>query len=529
MFLFVPYSILFLVTLLLLMFALALMLRRNAWKDRVNRLLLLWLISGLEWNFCALFESMALEQSTKILLSQLEYIGALCCTPFMFLFALRFTHFTERIRPWVFAAVFAPTVAGYALVLSNSWHHLIWTGFVAGPVGTNSLLYAHGSGYWGILLIIFAFGALASALFIGEIRRSWRVFRQQSVMLLTVITVSLLFSIIYSYGGAILPGLDLTPLGMSVTAVLLSFGIFNLRLFDLRALARDQLMEHIQDGVLVLDRLGRLVDFNLSAKEWLSPAVHLVPGEPFPIPDLWEQAWQKNAGQPGDLYLPAAVDMGRWLELRRSTITGVDKQQWTIITLRDITDRKLAEERLREQYHRILDLEASLREQAFRDSLTGLHNRRYLDETLRREIIRVCRDKDILSVLMLDIDRFKDINDHYGHAVGDQVLVGIGGLLKSFFRDSDVTCRYGGEEFVVILLGTGLEAALLKAEQLRQSFAGMDLGQQFKKIPTISIGVASFPAAGTDADALLKSADLALYQAKEGGRNQVRASTGFCL
>lgn len=166
--------------------------------------------------------------------------------------------------------------------------------------------------------------------------------------------------------------------------------------------------------------------------------------------------------------------------------------------------------------------EARLREQSVRDVLTGLFNRRYLEETMPRELARAERLHGPLGLLLLDIDHFKRVNDTYGHAVGDDVLRQLGNLLKSNVRGSDIACRYGGEEFVLLLPEAAREVTCQRAETLRAGAKSLTVSHQGRPIEpiTISIGVAAFPADGATPAALLKSADDALYRAKREGRDR---------
>ena len=173
-----------------------------------------------------------------------------------------------------------------------------------------------------------------------------------------------------------------------------------------------------------------------------------------------------------------------------------------------------------------LKLQEALREQAIRDQLTGLFNRRYLDETLHRELHRCQRNGEPLAVAMLDVDHFKRFNDDYGHDAGDTVLRAIGDLLKRSLRASDIACRYGGEELTVILPGSSLDDAQVKLDMLRRVIMAMRAPYQGGDLQaiTVSIGVAATGAQEVDAAALLSRADAALYQAKEQGRNRVIVS-----
>jgi diguanylate cyclase (GGDEF)-like protein len=168
-------------------------------------------------------------------------------------------------------------------------------------------------------------------------------------------------------------------------------------------------------------------------------------------------------------------------------------------------------------------LREALRSQSIRDPLTGLYNRRYLTEMLDREIRRAVRAEQSLGILMLDLDHFKNFNDTYGHEAGDTVLRETASFLGKSIRVEDIACRFGGEEFVVILPTADLNAAHARAERIRSKLREMTVlhqGQSLGMI-TISVGVAALPEHGTSAKELIEAADAALYRAKREGRDRV--------
>ncbi|HAV34966.1 MAG TPA: hypothetical protein DCX52_01180 [Massilia sp.] len=170
-------------------------------------------------------------------------------------------------------------------------------------------------------------------------------------------------------------------------------------------------------------------------------------------------------------------------------------------------------------------LRVSLRQQSIIDPLTQLYNRRYLDEILKRELARSSRSGIPLSVLVLDLDHFKRINDTYGHEGGDAILRKVALTLRENIRSADVACRMGGEEMVVLLPECGIEDAIKRADALRVLIASGEVLHDGQRIgATASIGVASYPAHGHNAQTLVHAADLALYEAKHDGRNCVRAA-----
>jgi diguanylate cyclase (GGDEF)-like protein len=175
----------------------------------------------------------------------------------------------------------------------------------------------------------------------------------------------------------------------------------------------------------------------------------------------------------------------------------------------------------------LLEKNAQLEALSVTDPLTGLANRRRLMTRLEEEVARARRYKTPLSVVMIDIDHFKLVNDTYGHAMGDEVLRNIGAMLKTGVRTTDLAARYGGEELTLVLSHTDLSTAMQVAETLRQKFANLDHqldGTSLRK--TASMGVAAREGEGDlpDAETLLKKADEALYRAKQGGRNRVEAA-----
>jgi len=210
-----------------------------------------------------------------------------------------------------------------------------------------------------------------------------------------------------------------------------------------------------------------------------------------------------------------------WADLSVSAVYDDDGQiAYLLGIVVDITERKQLE-------HQLHQANRLLQEQAIRDALTGLHNRRYLDEALPRELQRAERQKQSVGIIMLDIDYFKPFNDTYGHDAGDTLLRAMGAILQEHTRGADIVCRYGGEEFTLVLPGASLAATQQRAEELRTEVQALMVehgGQALAQV-TISLGIAVFPEHGMTADSLIRAADQALYQAKRSGRNRVEVVT----
>jgi len=193
---------------------------------------------------------------------------------------------------------------------------------------------------------------------------------------------------------------------------------------------------------------------------------------------------------------------------------GLDRRYPLALALAEQTALALSNLRLREALH----------QQSIRDGLTGVFNRRHLDAALARELNRCMAHGQTLALVIIDIDHFKAINDRYGHAAGDEVIRTVARLVKQTFRRGDEVCRFGGEEFVVLLADADAAVAMERAESLRMAMHELRVkhGQQRIGPVTVSVGVALHPRHGLHADALLGAADAALYAAKQGGRDQVR-------
>jgi diguanylate cyclase (GGDEF)-like protein len=212
----------------------------------------------------------------------------------------------------------------------------------------------------------------------------------------------------------------------------------------------------------------------------------------------------------GILHVVAAVD--RTVPANGSEST-LDRKRILLIAVAEKISTAVANLRLREE----------LRNQSIRDPLTGLLNRRFMEEAVEREIVRATRMGTRLSVVAIDLDHFKRFNDTFGHEGGDLVLREVGAVLARKAQGDNLACRLGGEELMLILPDTGLDAALSFAEKLRRKIEKLSVmlhGQQLGKI-TASFGVAEYPLHGDGQLEVLRAADQALYRAKAAGRNQV--------
>jgi len=300
---------------------------------------------------------------------------------------------------------------------------------------------------------------------------------------------------------------------------------------DLLPVARGRLIESMSDGVLVLDHQNRIVDINPVMKNFLDENPSALIGRN--ISDILN-LWSHNPDQFLNGETRTEVKLPRqpacYLDLRVTPLYDINQRlSGRLIVIRDVTDRKEVEKDLRHAMDKLQTqlieiglLQSQLREQAIRDALTNLFHRRYLEETLDRELARAARESYPLCVIMMDLDYFKDINDTYGHEAGDIVLKMLAETVTKQSRHGDFACRFGGEEFVLVMPNIGIAIAKERADELHQIINALNIPYgRFNLTTTISMGIAWYPKHGATKEDLLRAADKAMYVAKNTGRNCV--------
>ncbi|MFC4060832.1 diguanylate cyclase [Planomonospora corallina] len=415
--------------------------------------------------------------------------------------------------------------AELVLAVSNPRHHLLYTGLAPGAEGVPALV--PGPLFWACAAYVYLLLAVSAALVV----RAWRLAPRGQRELYRWTMVAFAPPIAANVVGLSMPvrTMELTALGLGVT-VLIAYGLL-VRSLPQRQIQvpHRQVFNAITDAVVVIDRDQRILDFNPAAEAKMR---RIMPGLP---EDVFGQAFQY--GIELDLREDAATEqsvtdllgLGIEVQIRISPLRDGHGEcvGWALVA-RNVTEinrrRREAEEsarRLREQLDTIEALRADLAEQAVRDALTGLYNRRHLAEVLEREAARSAAEGTPLSLMIIDVDHFKRINDTCGHGGGDTVLVHLARLLTGSVRQGDTVARYGGEEFVLLMPGATEESAWRRAEELREQSGRSVIDVAGRPLAvTFSAGVAELVPGGTTED-LLRMADAALYEAKRLGRDRV--------
>jgi diguanylate cyclase (GGDEF)-like protein/PAS domain S-box-containing protein len=476
---------------------------------------------------------MNLSLGIKIFWFNLMYIGVSGLPTLFLLFVLAFTHnnawFTKRKLTLLSIQPILSTI----LFWTNDYHRLFYRSLdVVQENGFLAVDFVRGP--WYLMNLVYSYAIIGVAfLVLSQCALRWSpVYLNQYRLILIGSLLPWAGSAYSEFYFSEWHGLDLAPLMFGLSGIFYAFAIFHTHLMNLIPIARSHLVENMRDGVLVLDIQNRIVDINPAMENFIEGKISSYLGKnAFDVFQPWmEKADLFLEKTETRLELKVPKDPSRYLDLQITPLN--DRGQLIsghLMVFRDITESKQVEKRLRYVNDRLQGqlieiglLQSKLREQAIRDPLTDIFNRRYLDETLEREISRAARENYPVCVIMVDIDHFKQVNDTYGHEAGDLVLKAIARTLSEHSRRGDFACRYGGEEFLVVLPNISLETACERAQDLRTSLTLLRVPYEYHSLSvTISMGVACFPENGQTRHALLRAADQAMYAAKEAGRDHI--------
>jgi diguanylate cyclase (GGDEF)-like protein/PAS domain S-box-containing protein len=467
----------------------------------------------------------------KIFWIKIMYFGVLAAPILFMVFILKITHHENWLTVRNFVLLSIQPFAMVVMIWSNI--RLVFDHIDLHFTGELAVLHVErGLGFW--VNTYYSYALILLAIFIlaaGSLRAS-PFFRRQYLVILAGSIIPIAASIFLQTKYTELADLDLAPISFGVSSVLCAYAVFLHPFMDLVPVARGHLIESMSDGVLVLDEHGRIVDINPAMQNILDeePASYLGQNAAV-ILKQWEQNIdQLLNGIETRTELRIAKKPSSYLDLRITPLYDDNhRMNGRLMVFRDVTDRKEVEKDLRRAMDRLQSqlieigvLQSQLREQAIRDVLTNLFNRRYLEETLERELARATRESYPLCVIMMDLDYFKNVNDTYGHEAGDVVLKTLAETVTKQSRHGDFVCRYGGEEFVLVMPNIGIETATERAEDLHATINALNIPYgRFNLTTTISMGIAWYPAHGATKEALMRAADMAMYVAKNTGRNRV--------
>jgi len=447
---------------------------------------------------------------------RIEYLGIPFIPTWWVILALRYAEPGLRITRTGYAAIFAIPILTLVLHWTNSEHHLFYARLALNLSGPFPLADI-GKGLWYYINFYYLNLCMlaGNVIFLKMALQTAGPYRKQAGTLFAASLLPWVGNFVYQYG--LVPyGIDASPFTLAVTGPLLAWGLFRFRIFRFVPIARETVFDLMRDPVIVVDPADLVADFNPAATAVFPALGKAALGEPITrilrdYPELLDLMRQGEDGQ-GALHIQGQ-DAPQVFEL--SVIPIRPRHRLTVgraVILHDITGRQ-----------QLLDL---LSELANVDGLTGAYNHRHLMTLAREELARARRYRHPLTVVLADLDHFKQINDTHGHQTGDEVLKTVVKVCRRNLRSHDIFGRYGGEEFVMILPETRPEDGLRIVERMRRELESQEIPLDAGSIRvTASFGMSGYDCA-TDAGPdtlhdLLRQADRALYRAKARGRNRI--------
>ncbi|GEO80087.1 histidine kinase N-terminal 7TM domain-containing diguanylate cyclase [Pararhodospirillum oryzae] len=475
------------------------------------------------WCLAAAVENLVLGPADKLFWAEMAWPGIMATVLLWTAFLWSYCKGEERVRAWPTQAVLwgLPALT-WGVALTNDFHHLMYV--TATPMGDEPgapLLYEHGLAFFLAIGVCYFLLLVCLIVLIDTFQKAPRAQRPHYLGLTAAMAVPWVSDLTYLTGLFMPFGFDPTPFSFIVTAVLLVWMIGRHRLLISVPVALRPLLDALPDAVMVLDPGDVIAEANRSAQALTgcSPLTGRRMRQALPVSVV---AALDTLAAEGVADAVLDGEPPRHVEIRTRPLSLGNRPMGRVVILTDITCRKQVEQRLTEQLAANLALQQQLREQATRDSLTGLHNRHYLEEARPALLAGAKASGRPLSVVVLDLDHFKHFNDTWGHRAGDAVLRAIARFLIANVRQDDVVVRVGGEEILVLLPDTDPHDATVRVEHWREVFGATALRIDDQALhATFSAGVAAYPNDAPSWEAVIEAADAALYRSKDLGRNRV--------
>lgn len=473
--------------------------------------LILISIALIFWSAGYLAEYMSNDLEGKLFAFNISYIGMVTLPVFALTFAAFFTNNARWLKRSAIILLLAIPAITLALQWTKQYHSFMYHDIHLmndGPF----LLVAKQYGIWFYVAWVYNWLLVLSSvvMLIHRLFRPPHLYFDQSIYIMVAAVFPLAANAIYVL--RLLPGphADWTPCAFTVTAVALTLAITRHRFLDLIPVARESAIEMLNEGFLILDDRERIVDMNRAMLAIMQSPEDEVIGQHVPAKILKQLEASEDFVYNKKVQVEITLDdtgqkhhyIAHSSPLHKNSLRNYGR----IMVFNDITERKLAEEA-------ILKI-------AYYDTLTGLANRTLFSNRSDMAIEECRRHNRKLAVLMIDFDKFKEVNDTYGHSTGDQVLKGLSNRISSAVRKMDTVSRLGGDEFVVLLPEiAGNETAGNVASRIIDIVSSPYIYNNHEILITLSIGISVFPNDAEDIETLIKFADIAMYTAKQRGTN----------
>lgn len=438
----------------------------------------------------------------------ISYIGVVLVPATFFVFAMQISGQQEWLkRPFLIGLYVEPLLV-LIMMWTDPWHNLFFAGKRLQNTG---MILNAGPVFWGNVVYSYLLLLITFILLVRRFMVTSGIYRRQLGVVIAGAGVTWLNSFIFVTGLSPFPNADNTPFSFTIAAFAFAYALLRYRMLDIVPVARDTLIEGMNDGVLVLDANNRIVDMNPEAEKLLSASSAGAIGRPVeeffsPWGNLVKTFMNVEKAR---VEVPTGRDANTYLDMQISPL--FDKRKnfiGRLVVWRDIS--------------RLKQIQTDLEKLAAQDPLTHAYNRRHFYTLAEVEIQRSFRSHLPFSVILVDIDHFKSVNDKYGHKAGDETLIHFTKICIQNLRKVDIFARFGGEEFAIVLSEADLDQAKETAERIRKIIESTVLNideHQFKI--TASFGVSTFRGSPDTLDLLLQKSDKALYEAKNTGRNRV--------
>lgn len=440
--------------------------------------------------------------------NQVQYFGIPFFPALWLIVSILYTGKGKYLQGFGGFVLFAIPVITFIFRLTNDWHHWFYSQIELQEfMGVNLMLLTKGPWYFVQTAYVLITLFLCTWIYYQRYRNSTGDEKIQfRLLLLASGLIYLALPLVAVNVGGI--GIDYTALILPPCILALYLSLTRYNFLEIKDLARERVFEDSRVGLILANRFYRVVDFNKASMDFFQWFNASLKAEQLEILLADHQDLLESIRNSEDRVFHFRVEGEvRYINVNVSIIKNKKETVGYLIAFEDFTERE--------------GLKHRLTEIANTDELTGLNNRRRFNECAEEAVQQARVEREKLSVLMMDLDFFKKINDSYGHHGGDAVLRDFAGMLSDAFSGTDIVGRIGGEEFAVVMLNTDAVRACDKAEEFRKTVAEKTVEFGEKSISfTVSIGVAELNEATADFDALINSADHALYKAKHLGRNR---------
>ena len=476
------------------------------WKQRVAgaKVFALFASSIFIWTFLALPEYYSQTLSSRALFGKLQYLGIVLMPVSWFVFTFRYTQRDAWLTRRVCAALLLIPVLTLFFALTDPWLGLVWKHVSYSNQPFPRLVIEHGLWFeWVLTPFIYILFMSGVFVILFSLVNDSSLYRRQTGWVFLASSMPFILNVSYLLSDFHLYGLDPTPYGFTLCVLMITYALFARHQMRITPVSYRGVFLNTADAAFLLNAEKEIIDLNPAALKELQSDQKDVLGQSFErvFPEyqtIFSMASEHHHRYPLEL---GQLPFRRFIEVNLSPLLNSNGQQaGYVLLLRDVTTEH--------------EQRATLETFAYKDSLTDIANRRQLGIEAENAFALAKRYELKLAVLYIDLDGFKNVNDTFGHDLGDEVLIQVARCLRQTMRTNDVVARIGGDEFAVLLYNSNLQATIDTRERLQHKLAHLPLSKKHRLTVQASIGYALYPDNGSDLSELLRHADTAMYEVK---------------